>query len=58
MCMAIQYNSLQRFVISIVIKLGKTLNKCLNFCKHDKFVHPNIGIFIRTHQFGCTDLTV
>ena len=53
--MAIKCNCSQRFVISIVIKLGKTLHKFLNGCEHDKFVHPNVVIFVRAHQFGCTD---
>ena len=40
---ATEYNCSWRFVISIVIKLDKTLNYCLNVCKIYKFVHPNIG---------------
>ena len=52
---AIEYNCSQMFVISIVINLGKTLNYFPNVCKIDKYVHPNIEIFGRSHQFGCTD---
>ena len=40
--MTIEYNCSRRLIISIVIKLVKTLNWCLNVCKNDKFVHPNI----------------
>ena len=53
--MAIEYNCSQRFVISIVIKWGQTSNESSNGSEHDKFVHHNIDIFVRTHQFGCTD---
>ena len=45
----------QGLVISIAIKLDKTLNFCPYISKHDKLEHPNIGIFVRTYQFGCTD---
>ena len=38
----IKYNCSPRLVISIVIKLGKTLNKCPYGCKNDKFVHRSI----------------
>ena len=43
--MANEYNCYRRFVISIVIKSGKTLSLCQNVCKIDKYVHPNIGFF-------------
>ena len=38
---AIKYNCSQQFVISIAIKLGKTLKEGANVCKIDQFVHPN-----------------
>ena len=53
--MAIEYNCSRRFVISIVINLGKISEKCPNVCKISKYVHLNIGFFGCTHQFGCTD---
>ena len=40
--MANEYKCSWRLVISILIKLGKTLIQCLNVCKHDKFVHFNV----------------
>ena len=55
--MAIECNCFQGFVISIVIKSGKTRSGFPNDYEHDKFVHSNIVIFVRTHQSGCTDST-
>ena len=28
----------------MVVKLAKTLNYCLNVCKYEKLVQPNIGL--------------
>ena len=38
-----------------LVKLDKTLNWCPSVCEQDQFVHLNIGVFVRTRQFGRTD---
>ena len=54
--MVLEYNCSRRLVISVVIKLRKTLNWSPNVCKHDKFVHFNVDFFFNVpNQFGCTD---